>query len=81
MNNETKIRNNMLVWGLTSAGENALERRGRDAGIEKNNEEYEGKEGRGDIRPDAGSAVHRIVRRVNMWDATRYGWRVNGCRR
>ena len=70
----------MRVWGLASAGENALGRRGGDAGI-KNDEEYEGKEGRGDIHPDAGSVVHRIVRRVNMWDATRYGRRVNGCRR
>jgi hypothetical protein len=36
MSNEmTKIRDDMLVWGLTSAGENALERRDGDAGIEK----------------------------------------------
>jgi hypothetical protein len=36
MSNEmTKIRDDMLIWGLTSAGENALERRDGDAGVEK----------------------------------------------
>ena len=36
MSNETtKIRNYVMVWGLASAGENALERRDGDAGIEK----------------------------------------------
>ena len=43
MSNETKIRNDMLVWGLTSAGENALERRDGDAGIEKMTRNTRGK--------------------------------------
>jgi hypothetical protein len=45
MSNEmTKIRDDMLIWGLASAGENALERRDGDAGIEKMTRNTGGKE-------------------------------------
>jgi hypothetical protein len=81
MSNEmTKIRDDMWVWGLTSAGENALERRDGDAGIEENNEGYEGKEGRGDIRRISGSSNWMSSKCVGRC-ITPYKWRVIRCRK
>jgi hypothetical protein len=67
--------------GVGQCGRERLGKKGRRRGDRKNDEECGGKEGCGDIRPDAGSAVHRIVRRANVRDATRYEWKVNRCRR
>jgi hypothetical protein len=53
--------------GVDQCGRERLGKRGRRHEDRKNNEGYEGKEGRGDIHPDAGSVAHRTVRRVNVW--------------
>ena len=46
--------------GVGQCGRERLGKKGRRRGDRKNNERYEEK-GRGDIRPEAGSMVHRIV--------------------